>query len=98
MVKTIDKNRESSQETSAVSPQKKIRLLRGKVISDKMDKTIVVLVSRLKKHPRYRKRYRLDKKYKVDDPKNEYKIGDQVIIKESRPLSKEKRWKVYKKI
>ena len=65
MLKTINKNSQSSQKTSAVSRQKKVRLLRGRVISDKMDKTIVVLVSRLKKHPRYQKRYKIDKKYKV---------------------------------
>jgi len=98
MLKTINKNSQSSQKTSAVSRQKKVRLLRGRVISDKMDKTIVVLVSRLKKHPRYQKRYKIDKKYKVDDEKNEYKTGDQVVIKEGRPMSKDKRWKVDKKI
>lgn len=59
-----------------------------------MSKTVVVRVDRLKKHPKYLKYYRISKKYKADDQKNEYHVGDQVIIQEVRPLSKEKRWKV----
>ena len=70
----------------------KSRRLKGMVISDKMDKTIVVSVARLKKHPRYKKRYRVNKKYKAHDEKNEFKIGDQVIIGECRPISKGKKW------
>ena len=68
------------------------RTLKGIVVSDKMDKTIVVSVERLKQHPRYKKRYRVNKKYKAHDPKNEYKIGDKVTIQESRQLSKDKKW------
>ena len=64
------------------------------VVSDKMDKTVVVMVSRLKKHPKYKQRYRTTKKYKAHDEKNEYKVGDKVIIQESRPISKDKRWRV----
>ncbi len=71
---------------------KKARVLKGVVISDKMDKTIVVLVARLKKHPRYKKRYRITKKYKACDEKNQFKIGDNVVIRESRPMSKTKKW------
>ncbi len=62
------------------------------VISDKMDKTIVVLVERTKQHPLYRKIYKVQKKYKAHDPENKYKVGDKVVIQESRPISKEKRW------
>jgi len=74
------------------------RLLKGIITSDKMDKTVVVLINRYKKHPKYKKRYKVSKKYKADDPKNKYKIGNKVIIQETRPISKDKRWKVIKKI
>jgi len=73
---------------------KQKRILKGEVISDKMDKTIVVKISRLKVHPKYKRRYKIIKRFKVHDEKNECHIGDQVIIEEARPLSKEKRWKV----
>ena len=68
--------------------------VKGKVVSDKMSKTIVVAVTRLTEHPKYKKRYRVTKRYKAHDEKNEYKVGDEVIIRECRPLSKEKRWVV----
>lgn len=70
------------------------RKLKGEVVSDKMEKTIVVKIDRFKLHPTYQKRYRVSKKYKVHDPKNQYKIGDVVEIVESKPISKDKRWKV----
>lgn len=70
------------------------RTLKGTVVSDKMDKTIVVLVERIKQHPRYKKRYKVRKKYKAHDPENKHKKGDKVIIEECRPLSKEKKWVV----
>ncbi len=66
----------------------------GVVTSDKMDKTIVVKINRIKVHPIYKKRYQVSKKYKVHDQKNEAKIGDQVIFKECRPLSKDKKWRL----
>jgi small subunit ribosomal protein S17 len=66
----------------------------GKIISDKMDKTVVVLVERLKRHPLYKKQYRLRKKYYAHDEENKYKTGDIVEIVEYRPLSKKKRWVV----
>lgn len=59
-----------------------------------MNKTVVVRVNSFKKHPKYLKYYRLSKKFKAHDEKGEYKVGDEVIIQETRPLSKEKRWKV----
>jgi len=62
----------------------KKKILKGVVSSDKMDKTIVVLVETIKQHPRYRKRYRVFNKYKAHDPENKYKIGDKVEIQESR--------------
>ena len=70
----------------------------GKVISDKMKKTVVVLVEKTKEHPKYKKRYKIRKKYKAHDGKEEFKVGDMVIIEESRPISKEKRWRVVKKL
>ena len=87
-------NKKNNQKKEKSSKEKKGRLLKGMVISDKMDKTIVISVSRLKKHPRYKKRYRVNKKYKAHDEKNEFKIGDQVMIRESRPISKGKKWRV----
>lgn len=74
------------------------RQLKGIVISDKMKKTVVVRVERVKEHPKYKRRYKVHKKYKAHDEKEEYKIGDRVVIKECRPLSKDKRWRIIKKI
>ncbi|MBU4204584.1 30S ribosomal protein S17 [Patescibacteria group bacterium] len=68
--------------------------LTGKVISDKMQKTVVVLVERIKQHPKYGRRYKVHKKYKAHDEKGEYKAGDEVIIEECKPISKGKKWKV----
>jgi small subunit ribosomal protein S17 len=76
----------------------KHRQLQGVVTSDKMDKTIVVAVRRVKTHPKYHKQFSVSKKYKVHDSKNEYHTGDVVIFEETRPLSREKRWKVVSKI
>lgn len=68
--------------------------LTGHVLSDKMDKTVVVQVERLSRHPRYGKVLRVRKKYKAHDERNDCHIGDLVRIVESRPLSREKRWQV----
>lgn len=73
---------------------KKPRILKGKVMSDKMTKTIVVAVTRLRKHPKYKKYYKITKRFKVHDEKQEYHTGDKVLIQETRPVSKEKRWRV----
>jgi len=70
------------------------RKFTGVVVSDKSDKTIVVKVEAVKKHPKYQKRYTVSKKYKVHDEKNQYKTGDKVTFIECRPLSKDKRWRV----
>ena len=66
----------------------------GKVVSDKMDKTIVVLVEDRVTHPLYKKIVRVSKKYKAHDEQNECREGDKVRIMETRPLSKDKRWRV----
>ncbi len=70
------------------------RTVQGVVVSDKMDKTIVVLVERLVKHPRFQKFLRRRAKYKVRDEENRCNIGDRVLIVESRPLSKDVRWRM----
>ncbi len=76
---------------------KKIRTLNGVIVSDRMQKTVVVAVSRLVKHPKYKKYYKVTKRYKAHDEKSEYHTGDKVAIQETRPLSKEKRWAVIAK-
>ena len=74
------------------------RQLEGVITSDKMNKTKVVAITRLKKHPRYQKFYKVTQKFKAHDENNEYKSGDKVIIEETRPISKDKRWKIIKKV
>ncbi len=69
-----------------------MRKLQGIVVSDKMQKTRIVEVERLKKHPRYQKYYKVTQRFKAHDEHNEYKTGEKVIIQDSRPLSKDKRW------
>jgi len=66
----------------------------GRVVSDKMDKTVVVAVETPRRHPLYRKTIRRAVKYKAHDEKNQCREGDTVRIVETRPLSKEKRWRV----
>ena len=70
--------------------QSKARKLKGVVVSDKMDKTVVVEVTRLVNHPAFHKKVRTAKRYKAHDETNQYRKGDTVTIKESRPLSKDK--------
>ena len=72
----------------------KKRVFSGVVVSAKMDKTLVVKVSRAKWHSKYLKQYSLSKNYKVHDERKQYKEGDKVRFVECRPLSKEKRWRV----
>ena len=71
--------------------------LQGVVVSDRMAKTAVVLVTRLRKYLKYKKYYKVSKKFKAHDEENAYKIGDKVVIQETRPLSKDKRWKIVSK-
>jgi len=66
----------------------------GRVVSDKMDKTVVVSVERLRRHPIYKRVVRLSSKFKAHDEENSARVGDTVRIEESRPLSREKRWTV----
>ncbi len=70
------------------------RVLQGVVVSDKQDKTVTVLVERRVMHPLYKKYVRKSKKYAAHDEDNAFKDGDDVMIRECRPLSKRKRWEV----
>ena len=74
------------------------RKLQGIVVSDKMQKTVVVEVERVKEHPKYKKRFKIHKKYKAHDENKEYKMGDKVVIEETTPISKDKKWKVISKV
>ena len=75
-----------------MSEAKLKRTLTGRVVSDKMDKTVVVLIERLVKHPLYGKMMRKSKKYHAHDENNQYAEGDVVVIEETRPLSRTKSW------
>ena len=68
--------------------------LKGTIVSNKMQKTVVVKVERVKEHPKYKRRYKSHKKYKAHYDKGEYKVGDKVIIEECNPISKDKKWRV----
>jgi len=78
--------------------EKITRKLKGIIKSDKMDKTVVVTVTTRKKHPKYHKYFSSSKNFKAHDENNQYKEGDSVVIAETRPLSKEKRWEVVEMI
>ena len=81
--------------TGATSPvQSKRKTKVGRVVSDKMDKTIVVSVERLARHPLYKRVVRLSTKFKAHDETNDARVGDTVMIEESRPLSATKRWRL----
>lgn len=77
---------------------KKIRTIKGVVVSDKMSKTAVVEVLRLKKHKKYKKYFKVSRRFKAHNPENQYHMGDKVVIKETRPISKEKNWEIISKI
>lgn len=70
------------------------KTLSGVVVSDKMQKTVVVSVTTYKKHPKYQKYYKTTKRYKAHDENNTYKVGDRVEIISTRPLSKDKSFEV----
>lgn len=70
------------------------RVIRGTVVSDKMDKTIVVLIERQVRHPIYKKYIKRRKKFMAHDPENQSNIGDVVTLMETRPLSRRKRWRL----
>lgn len=84
-------------ENSSQRPKTIIRRLAGVVISDKMDKTVVVRVDRQAINKKYHKRFTISKKFKCHDANNEYKVGEKAVILQCRPLSKDKKWRVVKK-
>lgn len=77
---------------------KKKQQFSGVVVSDAMQKTVVVEVTRFALHPRYHKRMRIRKRFKAHDEENQYKVGDNVTIGATRPISKEKHWRVVEKV
>ena len=79
-----------------MSEETRIRTLTGRVISDKMDKSITVLVERKVKHPLYKKYVRRSTKIRAHDENNECRTGDVIDIEECRPLSKSKSWRLHK--
>src|SRR3989338_262231 len=81
----------------AMRGNSKGRKLNGVVISDKMQKTAVVVITYSKLHQKYKKYFKVTRHFKAHNENNEYKIGDKVIIQETRPLSKEKRWVIVSK-
>jgi small subunit ribosomal protein S17 len=80
--------------TAAVSPIGRRKQKVGRVVSDKMDKTVVVSVESLRKHRLYKHTVRVTRRFKAHDEKNSCRTGDTVRIEETRPLSKDKRWRV----
>ena len=77
---------------------KKPKIIKGTIVSDKMQKTAVVEVVRLKKHPKYKKYYKVTSHFKAHNPENQYHTGDQVKIQETKPISKDKRWIIISKV
>jgi len=75
-----------------------IRTLQGTVVSDKMDKTVVVAVSSVKEHPIYRKKFKVTTRFKAHDELNESHVGDLVVITETKPMSRDKHWTVARQI
>jgi small subunit ribosomal protein S17 len=82
----------TDEQRSTDRDERKVRT--GTVISDKMDKTVVVKVQTLKEHPKYKKTVRQSTRFKAHDEQNQCKVGDRVRIMETRPLSHDKRWRV----
>lgn len=93
-MKATTKKTTEKTETAAVNGKH----LTGVIVSNKMQKTVVVKVDRYIKHPKYQKYYTVSKKYKAHDEENTYKIGDKVEIMETRPISKDKKFTVVGKI
>ena len=87
-------NDNAAATTVAGAARKRRKTLRGRVVSDKMQKSVVVTIERLVKHPLYGKRIKRTSRYTAHDETNESKEGDLVEIMETRPLSKLKRWRV----
>ena len=74
------------------------KLLQGIVVSDKMQKTVVVEVETIKEHPKYKRKFKTHARFKAHDEAGQFHVGDKVIIEETKPISKDKSWIVLKKI
>lgn len=85
---------ESTQSQQSAAPRGRRKVRQGKVVSDKMDKTVVVSVESRMRHPLYGRIVRRTKRYKAHDETNQFHVGDTVEITETRPLSREKTWRV----
>lgn len=83
-----------TETTTAAQPRGRRKVREGLVVSDKMDKTVVVVIQELKPHPLYKKVVRSNTRLKVHDETNDAHVGDRVRLVETRPLSKDKRWRV----
>ncbi len=91
--KTTDNN--TSPSTNSPSGTKKAAAVKsGLVVSNKMDKTVVVEVVSLKTHKKYRKKYRETTRFKIHDDKNQVKVGDKITFRSCRPLSRHKKWEL----
>jgi small subunit ribosomal protein S17 len=84
--------KKTTNEKEIKETKKSKSMLSGVVVSNKMDKTVVVSVTRFVKHPKYGKFYKVSKKYKAHDENNKYNIGDKVFLSETRPMSKDKKF------
>lgn len=84
----------TKSEKSGISKSPILSKKKGIVVSDKMQKTVIVAVDTLKTHPKYRKKYKITRRYKVHDEENRYKTGETVEIVPCRPISKDKSYKV----
>ncbi|HET9333474.1 MAG TPA: 30S ribosomal protein S17 [Gemmatimonadota bacterium] len=93
-----DRNEQSAATAVAGADRKRRKVLRGRVASDKMHKSVVVTIERLVEHPLYGKRVKRTSRYTAHDETNESKVGDLVEIMETRPLSKTKRWRLIRVI
>ena len=88
----IRKFKDNFMEIQKTSKNKIVTRKKGVVVSDKMDKTVVIAVETLKTHPKYKKKYRSTKKYKAHDEENKYKTGDRIEIVPCKPMSKDKNY------
>jgi small subunit ribosomal protein S17 len=90
------KTNKMTEENIKTKKENKGSVFKGVIVSDKMNKTVVVAVSKFIKHPKYGKYYKVTKKYKAHDEENKYKTGEKVAIIETRPISKDKKFRVLK--
>lgn len=92
----MNKKEKTTIKSKSSVEKEKGKTLTGIVVSDKTDKTVTVSVTRFKEHPKYKKRYKISKRYKAHDENNQFKVGDKITIRECAPISKDKRWRVVK--